>query len=801
VDRSGEWRLGAGAVSSGLSGKARDVVQARDISGGVHFHGPLHTEAAIPRQLPAEVPGFVGRGRELERLEALLDGVGGRGGAGPRLAVVAGTAGVGKTSLAVRFAHRVRGRFPDGQLFVNLRGYDSGPPLTPASALERFLRALGAQGPEIPVDWEERAEAYRTLLADRRVLVVLDNAATARQIRPLLPGGSGCFVLVTSRSRLSGITARDGAERLTLGLLARDDAIALIEKVLHGCRAGDHPELVEELAELCVRLPLALRIAAERAASRPLMPLGRLVDELRSHATMWEALSADDEADAVRTVFAWSYRALPPDAARAFRLFGLHPGPEFGEGAAAAALAAALGTARTVLDALTGAHLLEQVGPERYRYHDLLRAYAADLVASESELAERSEAVARLTDWYLHSADAADRSAYASAASALPEPPAPGVKPARFTDQPEASAWYGIERANLLALLGKLTESGDSRKALLLASTLERMQDAYAAADDRLETARLGLIAARDAGDRCGEGLMLRSLAHVYRGVGRLDDALELHQQASNLFAASGEATGAIGAANGIALIHYERRELTRAVELFQHAADLATACGESYWKAVALSNIAQTTLDQGNLSESVIYAERALAAFDEVDSHSAERLESLLCLARALRESGRRDQAAACLNEADHAVAAGTRHLGVEVLLKLERAHLAFDRGHLETALCLYQQTANSAKALYTRSLEAAALTGIGLAMTTLGRPVEAVDSHARAVALYRTRCDPCRLAFALAREADSLDAIGQHDQAREHRLEAKALIADFTDRSADALRDLITRALADNP
>jgi tetratricopeptide (TPR) repeat protein len=787
VDRSGEWGLDASALSSGLSGKARDVVQARDISGGVHFHGPLHAEAAVPRQLPAEVPGFVGRGRELERLEALLDGVAGQDGAGPRLAVVAGTAGVGKTSLAVSFAHRVRSRFPDGQLFVNLRGYDPGPPLTPAAALERFLRALGAQGPEIPVGWEERAEAYRTLLADRRVLVVLDNAATAGQIRPLLPGGSGCFVLVTSRSRLSGLTARDGAERLTLGLLARDDAVALIEKALHGCRAGDHPELVGELAELCVRLPLALRIAAERAASRPLMPLGRLVDELRSHATMWEVLSADDEADAVRTVFAWSYRALPPDAARAFRLLGLHPGPEFGEGAAAATLGVELGSTRTVLDTLTGAHLLEQVGPERYRYHDLLRAYAADLVASESEPAEREEAAARLTDWYLHSADAADRSAYASAPSPLPEPPMSGVEPARFADQPEASAWYGIERANLLALLGKLTGGGESRKALLLASTLERMQDAYAAADDRLETARLGLLAARDAGDLHGEALMLRSLAHVYRGVGWLDDALELHQQASNLFAASGEASGEIGATNGIALIHYERRELTRAVELFQRAADLATACGERYWKAVALSNIAQATSDQGNLSESISYAERALAAFDEADSHGAERLESLLCLARALRESGKRDQAAACLHEAACAVAAGTRHLGMEVLLKLERAHLAFEHGHVETAFCIYQQTVDSAKALYTRSLEAAALIGIGQVMTALGRPVEAVDSNVRAVVLYRTRYDPYRLAFALVREADSLDAIGRHDQAREHRLEAKALIADFTDLRAD--------------
>lgn len=200
-------------MSSSLSGAARDVVQARDISGGVHFHGVSVSEMPIPRQLPGDVHGFIGRGRELAALESLLV----QDSSSVRLIVVVGTAGAGKTSLAVRFAHRVRGRFPDGQLFVNLRGYDAGPALGPAVALERFLRALGTPPPAIPAGLEERAELFRSLLAERRMLVVLDNAATAGQVRPLLPGEPQCLVVVTSRGRLSGLSAREGARRTRSG--------------------------------------------------------------------------------------------------------------------------------------------------------------------------------------------------------------------------------------------------------------------------------------------------------------------------------------------------------------------------------------------------------------------------------------------------------------------------------------------------------------------------------------------------------------------------------------------------------
>ncbi|WP_432825698.1 NB-ARC domain-containing protein [Dactylosporangium sp. CA-092794] len=352
-----------------------DVVQARDVHGGVHFHRSEAAFGVAPSQLPGDVRGFVNRDTELETLTSVaaeLRDVP----LAAAVVVVTGTAGVGKTSLALHWAHSVRDSFPDGQLYVNLRGYDPGQPAVPEQVLDRFLRDLGVPATAIPVDLGDRASLYRSLLATRRMLVVLDNAATAGQVRPLLPGTAGCLVVVTSRSRLSGLVARDGAFRLGLDILLEDDAVALLDAVSARYRRHDQRHELVELARLCACLPLALRIAAERAASRPMMRLEELIADLRDESALWDALTAesDDDADAVRTVFAWSYRALPEPAARLFRLLGLHPGNEFGLPAAAALAGISISHARQQLDVLAGAHLLEQRAPGRYEFHDLLRA-------------------------------------------------------------------------------------------------------------------------------------------------------------------------------------------------------------------------------------------------------------------------------------------------------------------------------------------------------------------------------------------------------------------------------------------
>lgn len=322
-----------------VSGATHDVVQAGSIAGGVHFHQapPVTSRRPGPRQLPSDIRTFVNRTAELGQLNAVLAGRDG-GDVVISVQVVAGTAGAGKTSLVLRWAHQVKDRFPDGQLFVNLRGYDPGEPVTADQALQRFLRALGVAAGDLPQDTDDAAALYRSLLSDRRVLIVLDNAATVSQVRPLLPGSGNSLVVVTSRNRLAGLAVRDGAHRITLGTLPEPEAVALLHAVTKDYRPEYDEDKLAELARYCARLPLALRIAAERAASHPYLRLDDLISDLRDESALWDTLSTgiDEEAEAVRSVFAWSYRALSAHSARLFRLLGLHPGAEFGLAAAAA---------------------------------------------------------------------------------------------------------------------------------------------------------------------------------------------------------------------------------------------------------------------------------------------------------------------------------------------------------------------------------------------------------------------------------------------------------------------------------
>jgi len=299
----------------------------------------------VPAQLPGDVDVFTGRAAELAELDRLLttapirtDAADKAGGDSTSVVIsaVSGTAGVGKTALALRWAHQVRAEFSDGQLYVNLRGYDPDQPLSAGYALAGFLRALGVPGAEIPPEVDERAAAYRSLLDGRRILIVLDNASSVEQVRPLLPGTPSALVVVTSRDALAGLVARHGARRLDLDLLPPEDAVALL-RALIGERAEAEPDVAVTLAGQCVRLPLALRVAAELAAARPSTSLAQLVGELADEQRRLELLDAGgDPRTAVRAVFSWSYRHLPAEAARAFRLIGLHPGPDLDPYATAA---------------------------------------------------------------------------------------------------------------------------------------------------------------------------------------------------------------------------------------------------------------------------------------------------------------------------------------------------------------------------------------------------------------------------------------------------------------------------------
>jgi DNA-binding SARP family transcriptional activator len=421
--------------------------------------------APVPRELPADVSAFTGRAAELRRLDELTGGATRAGRASAAvISAVSGTAGVGKTALAVHWAHRAAGMFPDGQLHVNLRGYDPAQPLTSAGALAVFLRALGVPDDDIPAGEDRRAASYRSLLAGKRMLVVIDNARTADQVRPLLPGTAACAVVVTSRDSLAGLVARDGAARVDLDLLPLDDAVGLLRELI-GARADAEPAAAAELAGQCSRLPLALRVAAELAAARPGIPLADLTCELADEQRRLDLLDADgDQRTAVRSVFSWSYRHLDTAVARAFRLTSRHPGPDFDSPAAAALTGCTVDQTRRALDTLARAHLVHPTGPDRYGMHDLLRAYGRRLADAEEGEQRVREALARLADHYVH------------AAAGASDPPCPSVAPRpEAAENGETPRWIVEQRAILIAAAA---EFAGPRRATRLDMTLLRRADA-----------------------------------------------------------------------------------------------------------------------------------------------------------------------------------------------------------------------------------------------------------------------------------------------------------------------------------
>ena len=368
----------------------------------------------VPRQLPTRVPHFAGRAGELAQLDAVLDAAASDqavGATGVVISAIGGTAGVGKTALALHWAHRVAHRFPDGQLYANLRGFDAGngKPADPADILRGFLDALGVHPERLPADVEGLAGLYRSVVAGRRMLVLLDNAADVAQVRPLLPASPECLVIVTSRRELAALAAREGARLLQLDVLSEQEANELLVTRLGKERAAEEPWAVTQLATLCARLPLALSVVVARAAAAPKLPLSSLAAELTELGERLDGLDAGDPAANVRTVLSLSYRHLPETAARMFRLLGLHPGPDISAAAAASLAGVPVAAARVALRDLTRASLLMEVVPGRFAFHDLLRAYAAEQPTTAAGVANTTR---RMLDHYLHTAHRAHRVLY-----------------------------------------------------------------------------------------------------------------------------------------------------------------------------------------------------------------------------------------------------------------------------------------------------------------------------------------------------------------------------------------------------
>jgi DNA-binding SARP family transcriptional activator len=446
------------------SAQARDLYQ-RILTDAAELT-PAHGPTVVPRQLPGDIRDFTGRDAALSAMESLLPG---KDTAAPAIIAITGMAGAGKTALAVHFAHLMAGLSPDGQLFVDLHGYAETGPKPPTKVLHGFLRALGVR--EIPGDTDEAAALYRSLLAGKQMIVLLDNAVNVQQVKPLLPASPGCLVLITSRSRLPGLLTRNGATPITVGPLTGAEGAILLGKILGAARMQADPGAAAAIVDRCARLPLALRIAAERAVHWPQPDLAMLAGELAAEQQRLDALSIGEEGDAnVRSVFSWSYRRLAPDAARMFRLLGLHPGTDIGIPAAAALVGSTSGDAARQLAVLVDVHMLSETVARRYRFHDLLRTYAAECAALDESPAKRRAALQRVLTWYLHTAKAADRLLVPTRTHVSLEPAA--VKPLEFASHGDALVWCDAEYANLMAAAQTAAEVGEDAIAWQLQVTL-----------------------------------------------------------------------------------------------------------------------------------------------------------------------------------------------------------------------------------------------------------------------------------------------------------------------------------------
>jgi DNA-binding SARP family transcriptional activator len=645
---------------------------------------------SVPRQLPADVAGFTGRAAELTALDSLLlpaaaDGADPNRATAAVISAVSGTAGVGKTALAVHWAHQAAGRFGGGQLYVNLRGYDPGQPVTAAEALAGFLRALGVPGPDIPAGEDERAARYRSLLAGQQMLILLDNAADERQVRPLLPASPGSLVLVTSRSLLAGLAAADGARLLSLDVLTRAEAVQLLTARLGAGRAAAEPAAVEDIAGLCACLPLALAVAAARAAARPRFPLAALAGELADAAGRLDALEAGDPATSVRAVFSWSTRQLSGAAARMFRLLGLHPGPDISVPAAASLAAAGEPEARQLLAELARAHLITEHLPGRYASHDLLRAYATHQTHACDSQEDRDAAIGRVLDHYLHTAARAALLMVPAKERVVLARPWPGTAPGRPADYRQAMAWFEAEHQVLLGAVRLAAETGFDSHAWQLpwamASFLHirghyqqwaaTQQTALAAATRLGDTggqaassrllanayAELGdydqahhqlarsLRLYKRLGNRLGEAKIQQNLSLLAERQGRYDDALALAEKALRLYQAIGDKANEAEALRNVGWYHGLLSEYQQARALCRQAVSLCAETGQRWVEGHACGSLGYAEHHQGNLAEAAACYQRAVSRYRETGDRLNEA-DTLTHLGDIRHSAGARAQA-----------------------------------------------------------------------------------------------------------------------------------------------------------
>jgi tetratricopeptide (TPR) repeat protein/transcriptional regulator with XRE-family HTH domain len=577
--------LGATRSELGPLATARDrVEELRRPSRSASAGSKAAAGERVPRELPAPVPGFVGRRAQLAELDRIA--ASGAEATGLPIAAICGGGGVGKTALAVHWAHRRASDFPDGQLYIDLRGFSSREPVAVVDALARFLTALGVDPSRVPCGVDERASRYRTLLAGRRMLVVLDNAVSAEHVRPLLPGSASCMVVVTSRDSLAGLVAADGAQRIQVDVLAEAEGVSLLRSLLPD-RVGSASKEAAALVRLCGGLPLALRVAAELAASRPDEPLSEIIADLRDDRDRTDLLDIGEDRNTVRAVLSWSYIRLASGAARLFRLLGADPGPTLSLAALASLAGVSMTTARRLVGELVRAHMLAEVASGRYALHDVLRAYASQLLDDEAAH-DRRPAMRRLLDHYVHTAAQADRLLEPSRFRVPLVELSSGVLVGPVDGPDRARLWFGTERPSLLAAARLARDYGFADHAWQLAWAMATYLDRTAS---WLDWAAVNTVALQATVDPAARAQAHRGLARASARMGLLDVAREHWQRCAEQFALAGEPLGEAIVAVNLSELYVRSDRSAEAVPLAERAVELFRACGDEVGLAVALTN------------------------------------------------------------------------------------------------------------------------------------------------------------------------------------------------------------------
>lgn len=657
-------------------------------------HAQVIDAVPTPALLPPDIRAFTGRADQLASLDAFLA----EGHAGPVvISAIEGMAGVGKTALAVHWAHRARGHFPDGQLYLNLRGYAPTKPLDPIDALRRLLFALGVSPGEMPSDIDDAAGLYRSLLADKRAFVLLDNARDAEQVRPLLPGGRACLVVITSRDRLGGLVASEGARRVPLDVLNPTESVDLLTSVL-GSRRSDLDRVVAgEVADLCGHLPLALRIAAANLADQPQESVTDYVTRLRTGSRLSGLQVDGDPQSAMRHTLDLSYQALSVPARRLLCLLALMPGDDFAANPAAALADLSTSRAQAQLDELTRRHLLHEHQPGRFRFHDLVRAYAGDLVAQQHDEADRAAAYDRLLGWYAASAAAADTLIRPSART----PPIHTLLPIgcvpQFASQTAAIDWFDSERDNLAATITASQGSPGNiwRQAMSMRGWLQRR----APRQTWIELYRLAIDAARKDTAVGAEATLL----------------------------------------TGLAIAHSLRLETIPATEAYESAIALFDRIGDVVGTVDAIASLGGLLIETGDLDRGMARLRRAYDLVADIPDEPELRFKVEMNLGFAHRRSG--DPARAMHHyraaEATAELSAERAWLSASVLTNI--GALLFRQGEYQEAAAVFQTILRLARETGDPTREASALDGLAEVEEALGNPGEAITLLSAAVGILQ--------------------------------------------------------------